>query len=70
MVKARGSIFVLFSISSYAKWHILSILSSKLLMITLYKVTALSRIQFIGQTMSQTNMSEFKRVAGKVGEGE
>jgi len=33
-------------------------------------VTAISRIQFIGQTMSQTNMSEFKRVAGKVGEGE
>jgi len=33
-------------------------------------VTALSRIQFIGQTMSQTNMNEFKRVAGKVGEGE
>jgi hypothetical protein len=33
-------------------------------------VTSLSRLQFIGQTMSQTNMSEFKRVAGKPGEGE
>jgi len=32
--------------------------------------TALSRLQFIGQTVSQTNMSEFKRVAGKAGEGE
>jgi len=32
-------------------------------------VTAVSRIQFIGQSVSQTNMSEFKRVAGKAGEG-
>jgi len=33
-------------------------------------VTSLSRLQFIGQSVSQTNMSEFKRVAGKPGEGE
>lgn len=32
--------------------------------------TAVSRIQFIGQSVTQTNMNEFKRVAGKAGEGE
>jgi len=31
-------------------------------------VTSLSRVQFIGQTLNQTNMDEFKRVAGKAGE--